>query len=1057
MKFRAQINSKKHPLIACTDLQVLNVEDGYSVVPLIHQSWKSSEKRLLVVVESIDSKDIFTGELLSGTTNDPGSLRGERSPHNPMRTILSNILDKAVELLEPYQIEGQSYDFSFGITNYNACKIRNLEPREQLGFLNTFNKRLLTIIKKLRPTHILVCGDTPAHVLIRDLEDYDEKGPVHLRAEVAAQNSIFKRGWVFKKRVGNSLVYLCPTLDLESLYRPRADHDLDDDEEESGGDQYAAADLLYFVSRNICNLFAERMLHDLSWIKPNPVYVDSIEKFDRLYKALQEASIFATDTETRNLTNSANKIYFAQFAFSPEEGYVVPICHPKSPFSEEEVKYIDKKLRRLFLSDHRKTIVTLNGVFDLRIYRTQLQIAIFPHHRVYEVTAGEQLLDENIGTFSRHKFYFEGDYVKTSYQNLRNIFCYYGNDLYYRLPFSKEHRNTTGSLEPNDPDVLNYAALDVQSLMGIVEEQQARARFKLVRRSLDTEPVSYLKMFRRHLLNQMSNTVSGISLMEEHGSPLDVDYLQYLLSSSSPLKKVIKDTLEELNAKPSVQEANRRLLQESGKATASLFGDDISMSIFDSNKKAHKEVLLFDVLKLKVIGYTKTKQRAIDKHFTAAYRDSVPEVALLETVSKTNKLMGTYVKGWLSKLKSSTDSLMDHCLRPSFGFFTIVTGRLNSFDPSLQQVPSRGPSAKYIKRAFVAPKGHLLIKYDYSVHERRGWSILSGDQLIADSFRVGRDLRRKLISAVSKRERAEIQAELKKSGDFHIQSVHRIFKKWVEKSDPLRDAVKALVFGLIYGKGPRTLARDIGKDLEEALDIIGKLFKEFPVGAAYLDAVVKQVEETGYVVGPTGRIRHMWRVFTGKSGVIAAAKRRAQNAPIQGFSSETGSSAGHLICVECFNFIREFDLDVASNWPKYNRAVHDANYFTVPFDFVIPFIHIQQHVATVGVTRWCEKTFDFKFTIEPEIEQEIAASEDRSYKWSWEIPELLTQIYQTLKDQVALKRLPADDLDRTFSQVLKPWRSPTMRKMLCERYPLLGVTGLERNIELALAEFQPPD
>lgn len=1057
MDFRSQINDESDPLIACTDLQDLNIEDGYSVVPLVHSSWKTSKKRLLVVVETIDSKDLHEGELLSGTTEDPGSFKGERSSHNPMRTILSNILDKAVELLKPYELQENSHDytFSFGITNYNARKIRDLDRKLQLPYLNAFDKRLMKVIKRLKPTHILVFGDTPARFLIQSLED-DGEQPVHLQAEVACKNSVFKRGWVFHKRVNDQKVFLCPTLDLETLYRPKADRDLEDEEEEGSADKYAAADLLYFVTRNICNLFAERMLHDLSWIKPNPVYVDTIEKFDALYEKLLECEMFATDTETKNLTNSANKIYFAQFAMSAKRGYVVPIYHPKTPFTEEESAYIYKKIRRLLLSKDSKIIVTLNGVFDLRIYRTQLGIPIVPYHKVWEVTAGEQLLDENLGTFSRHQFYFFGEYIKTSYQNLRNLFCYYGNDLYYRLPFSKEERNTTGNLPPDDPDVLNYASLDVQSLMGIVEEQKKRAEAKFVLPKLKAKRVRYSKYFETHLLNQMSNTVQGISAMEENGSPIDIEYLTNLMGDQSPLRKVIQETMEQLCSMPSVKEANKRILSSAGKATSSLFGDDISMNVFDPNKKAHKETLLFDVLKLKVVGYTKTKQRAIDKRFIAAYKDSQKEVAMLETISKTSKLLSTYVKGWYNKIHSSLDSIKDFCLRPSFGFFTVVTGRLNSFDPSLQQVPSRGPSAKYIKRAFVALHGHFSIKYDYSAHEIRGWSILSGDSVIANSFRAGLNLRKKLIKELVEEVREELRKSLKKDGDFHIQSVFRIFGKWVEKSSPLRDIVKALVFGLIYGKGTRTLAKDINKDVEEAQEIINKLFEEFPVGAQYLEDVMKIVEREGQVMSPFGRVRHLWRVYTGKKGVIAAAKRRSQNAPIQGFSSETGCSAAQLICLESYKFIKKHRLDMEENWPKYNRAVHDANYFQVPFAFVIPFIHIQQHMSTVGVTQWFKEVFGFEFSIEPEIEQEICASEDKSYKWSWEIPELLTQIYDTLLDLVELGRLNKKEVDSTFELILQPWRSVEMREELCRDYPLLGVPGLEYNIKIALKQFKPP-
>lgn len=125
------------------------------------------------------------------------------------------------------------------------------------------------------------------------------------------------------------------------------------------------------------------------------------------------------------------------------------------------------------------------------------------------------------------------------------------------------------------------------------------------------------------------------------------------------------------------------------------------------------------------------------------------------------KLLSTYVKGWYKKLMSTMDSSKDFILRPSFGFFTIVTGRLNSFFPSLQQVPSRGPLAPIIHEMFVAPVGHMSIQWDFNAAEVRKASVLSGDPGVAESFKIGQKLRRMLIREVVT---PDMEAFLKEKG-----------------------------------------------------------------------------------------------------------------------------------------------------------------------------------------------------------------------------------------------------------------------------------------------------
>ena len=393
--------------------------------------------------------------------------------------------------------------------------------------------------------------------------------------------------------------------------------------------------------------------------------------------------------------------------------------------------------------------------------------------------------------------------------------------------FSKEQRHTIGHVDIlNDVPAQNYCVLDVQAAVAIRRQQLERASKIRLSKSR-----TYDKFYYRHVSKQMSNTVLGISHNHQSGSHLDTDYLQYLMSKQSPLLKVIQEVDAELKRSPNVQEANKRILKEKKVQANSLFGK--TQFAFETNKPDHKAMLFFTVMGLDPVSQTDTGKPAIDKVFLKTYSENHPEVKLYDERGKAAKLLSTYVKGWYKQITASVDSALDHCLGPSFGFFNVVTGRLNSFKPSLQQVPSRGPSAKYIKRMFTAPRGYLQVKWDFSANEVRFWGLMANDSALSDSFRAGQKLRQQLVLAVEDTVEALIK-ELKTKGDVHIQNVFRFFGKWVEKSDPLRDAIKAVVFGVLYGKSASTLA----KDLTPKADARVKLVKEIKE----LEARIRELE-----------------------------------------------------------------------------------------------------------------------------------------------------------------------------------------------------------------------
>lgn len=232
--------------------------------------------------------------------------------------------------------------------------------------------------------------------------------------------------------------------------------------------------------------------------------------------------------------------------------------------------------------------------------------------------------------------------------------------------------------------------------------------------------------------------------------------------------------------------------------------------------------------------------------------------------------------------------------------------------------------------------------------------------------------------------------------------------------------------------------------VEYAAGVMDKFFEASPKVKKFLDNCVNQATRYSHVMAPSGRVRNLWRTITGKPHIIAAAARRAQNSPIQGFSSEMGCVAAYNILKSSYFYLKEFgDL---TDFPKYCRAVHDANYYAVPYRMLLPFIHIFQYDMTQGVADWYEKYFNLKFTIEPEIEMDIGAHDAASETWNWDITQLADVIFLSLKVQIEIGTLADSDLEDALAQITKPWRNRKSRDHLFEKFPLQNVRDLDYDV-----------
>lgn len=715
-------------------------------------NYDKSKHRLLIILQAVPSEDLKNQEIAS-------------------TPVLKNCIKFARREAKKL---GAIPDFAYAVINFNDERHFHLKGQAKASVESRFKERTQKLIKRLNPTHILFCGN--------------------LNALYPMPMAEYKNGWVHK--IENRKV--TSTLDLDKLTMKNGLH----------------ANLLGFFCRHLSYLMHGSHPYDLSHIKPNPILIDSIKKFDKMWELLLSSKRAGFDTETKNLSSYRNEIGVAQFCCdkAPDKGFVIPIHHPSSAFNDKQKLYIEGKLRELFASDEIE-LLTFNGMFDTRIARACLDIDII-QSPIYEITAGEHLLDENISDLPSLG-------IKSG--NLAAVLCSYGNDYYYVADFSKEDRGGLYHVDlysKKGKSAMNYCAMDVQSLIAMREMQIKRSS------TIAIEGKNYKPYFLNHMRYQMSDTVHQLSTLQQDGSLIDRKYLKSLLAPDSQLVKAIQEVMEEIYLLPQARKANAIILENSGLKSKGLsFGRKKASEswVLNLNKPEHKRVLFFDVMGLKPIAKTKSGQDAVDKEFITYYKDKDPIVALYGEYQEATKLHSTYAAGWLKRLRKDLDSALDHCLRASYSFFKVDTGRLASMAPNLQNIPARGKLSKIIKKMFVALNGHLLVRYDYSAHEVRMWGNTAGDKALCNAFRMGQKLRQEWIVKPS----PELKDRIKTEGDLHLLNVKRFWGKIVDKSHPLRDAVKAVIFGVIYGKGAKTLGDDMKKTEVDAMRAqLGILYKE---------------------------------------------------------------------------------------------------------------------------------------------------------------------------------------------------------------------------------------
>ena len=166
-----------------------------------------------------------------------------------------------------------------------------------------------------------------------------------------------------------------------------------------------------------------------------------------------------------------------------------------------------------------------------------------------------------------------------------------------------------------------------------------------------------------------------------------------------------------------------------------------------------------------------------------------------------------------------------------------------------------------MRKYFIAKDGYSLVDADYSQIELRLLAHISGDYTMRESFISGEDIHTKTAAAVFGLPEDKVTEEMRKRA-------------------------KAVNFGIVYGIGGFSLAKDIGTSVAEATQYIKNYKMNYPDIDRYLDEVVKDAERDGYTTTAFGRRRYIPEITAQNGNLRAFGRRVAMNAPIQGTAAD---------------------------------------------------------------------------------------------------------------------------------------------------------------------------
>lgn len=275
---------------------------------------------------------------------------------------------------------------------------------------------------------------------------------------------------------------------------------------------------------------------------------------------------------------------------------------------------------------------------------------------------------------------------------------------------------------------------------------------------------------------------------------------------------------------------------------------------FNINSPKKLGEILFEKLGLKNGKKTKTGY-STSAEVLEKLKNAHPIIPKILEYRQLTKLNSTYAEGLAGYIRA------DGRIHGKFHQTVTVTGRISSADPNLQNIPTRMPLGREIRKVFIPEEGSVFVDADYSQIELRVLAHMSGDAALIAAYQADEDI--------------------------HAITASQVFDVPLDQVDStLRRKAKAVNFGIVYGISSFGLGQDLDISRKEAEGYIEKYFATYGKVKEFLDRTVEDAKKNGYTVTMFGRRRLIPELASSNFMTRSFGERAAMNAPVQGTAAD---------------------------------------------------------------------------------------------------------------------------------------------------------------------------
>ena len=547
---------------------------------------------------------------------------------------------------------------------------------------------------------------------------------------------------------------------------------------------------------------------NLGQFRDKYILIREEEELREYLRVLAEDKTFAIDTETTSLDPmTCTLVGVSLYSLNTKPAYI-PLNHVSNMTgmrltNQLTVEQFTKCFKEIY-SD-KLNIILFNAKFDMRVLY---------HQADFKTKDGHYLFKPYFDGYLAAKCLNENEQVN-KLKPLYTKYCCEGKgdsfsfgDLFKGIPF-------------------NYVPHDIAYLYAAHDAYITYELYKYQHQFLSTNSDECIKRNLQgvaHVFNEIEMPIIPIvAEMQDNGIGIDLPYQQTLVTKYSALLEQKQQEFYDV-----VKMYEKEIIQFKKQNPDSKIQDPINIA-----SPPQIAELLYDIIKLdnKQRG---NKSRSTEEKYIKDI-DHVVVKTLLEC-REFEKLMSTYITKMPNEINPKTGKI--HC---NFNQYGAVTGRFSSSDPNMQNIPSKNED---IRPMFIPSPGCVLMSSDYSKQEAIIAAVMSNDAVMLKGIEEGKDIY-SVIAAVAFGLTYEECCEHKPDGSK--------FKEGKER----RNKAKAIVLGVMYGKGIKAIAEDLKVNIKVAQQINDTIMTTFPGLQQFMEDSFRMAEDYGYVTTFWGRKRRL--------------------------------------------------------------------------------------------------------------------------------------------------------------------------------------------------------